>query len=443
MSKKFLKTILFLSATMATLVGCSGSEESASEDNGSIYYLNFKPEVAEVWNNIAEKYTEETGIPVKVITAASGEYESTLKSEMAKKDAPTLFHINGPMGYKSWKDYCIDLQNVDFYDALTDKSLAIVGEDGGVYGLPLAIEGYGIIYNEAILDKYFALSNAKIKSIEEVNNFNALKTLAEDMQANKDALGIEGAFASTSLLPGEDWRWQTHLLNIPIYAEFKDKGVDDLDVIDFSYSQNFKDIFDLYINNSTTKPTLLSSKGVMDSMAEFALGQAAMVQNGNWAWGQIADIGGNVIKEEDVKFLPIYIGLDNEEEYGLPIGNENYLAVNSQASELDQQATIDFVNWLLSSEIGKSEMVNTLGNISPYSTFADDEKPNDPLAKSMLEYMENGKTSITWVFPMFPSQNFKDAVGASLMEYAQGSKTWNDVEATVKDMWASQKALTK
>ncbi|OON93699.1 MAG: ABC transporter substrate-binding protein [Candidatus Epulonipiscioides saccharophilum] len=442
MSKKLLSALLILTASFTTLVACGASEDTAS-DSGSVYYLNFKPEVAELWNDIAEKYTAETGVPVKVVTAAGGEYESTLKSEMAKKGAPTLFHINGPMGYISWQDYCSDLSAVPFYDTLTDKSLAILGEDGGVYGLPLAIEGYGIIYNEAILDKYFALSNAKVKSLAEVTNFDTLKTLAEDIQANKDALGIEGAFAATSLLPGEDWRWQTHLLNMPIYGEFKDKGVNDLDVIEFTHSNEFKNIFDLYINNSTTTPTLLSAKGVMDSMAEFALGQAAMVQNGNWAWGQIADIPGNTVKAEDVKFLPIYTGLEGEENLGLPIGNENYLAINSQTSELNQQATIDFVNWLLTSETGKNEMVNTLGNIAPYSTFSDDEKPQDPLAQSLLTHMENGKPSVTWVFPMFPSQTFKNDVGASLMEYAQGTKTWADVESTVVDGWATQKALIK
>ena len=100
-----------------------------------------------------------------------------------------------------------------------DKSLAITGEDGGVYGIPYVVEGYGIIYNDAIMQKYFALDGAKAASMDEINNFAKLKEVVEDMQAKKDELGIEGVFASTSLTPGEDWRWQTHLANIPVYYE--------------------------------------------------------------------------------------------------------------------------------------------------------------------------------------------------------------------------------
>ena len=296
MKKKLVSVALCAAMVTGMLSGCAGSSTTAKKGDsnaaGKVYYLNFKPEVTDVWEEIAKTYTEKTGVEVKVVTAAGGNYESTLKSEIAKTDAPTLFQINGPIGYQSWKDYCADLKDSDFYAALSDKSLAITGEDGGVYGIPYTIEGYGIIYNDAIMEKYFATSGAKAASVDEINSFDKLKEVVEDMQAKKDELGIKGVFASTSLLPGEEWRWQTHLADLPIYAEYQDKGVNDLDEIEFTYSDQFKNIFDLYLNNSTTDPKMLGSKGVNDSMAEFALGQAAMVQNGNWAWSQIAEVSG-------------------------------------------------------------------------------------------------------------------------------------------------------
>lgn len=279
---KLLAVALSTAMVAGALTGCGGGSEEAKKDDskGSVYYLNFKPEVAEVWEEVAKKYTEETGVDVKVVTAASGNYESTLKSEIAKTDAPTLFQINGPIGYQSWKDYCADLSDTDFYKSLSDQSLAIKGEDGGVYGVPYTIEGYGIIYNDEIMQKYFATSGAKAATTDEINSFDKLKEVVEDMQSKKDELGIEGVFASTSLLPGEDWRWQTHLADLPIYAEYNAKGVDDLDTIEFTYNDKYKNIFDLYIENSCTEPTMLGSKGVNDSMAEFALGKVAMVQIG-------------------------------------------------------------------------------------------------------------------------------------------------------------------
>ena len=419
------------------------AEESAQAGEGQVYYLNFKPEVDEVWQNLAAKYTEETGVPVKVVTAASGTYEQTLKSEIANANAPTLFQINGPVGYQNWKDYCLDLKGTDLYSWLLDPSLAITGEDGGVYGIPYVVEGYGIIYNNAIMEKYAAMDGALVKSADEITNFDTLKSVVEDMQAKAADLGIEGVFASTSLTPGEDWRWQTHLANLPVYYEYKDKGISDTDALEFTYSDNYKNIFDLYINNSCTEPGLLGSKSVDDSMAEFALGKAAMVQNGNWGWGQISGVEGNTVTEDDVKFMPIYTGVSGEEKQGLCTGTENFFCINSQASEADQKASIAFVEWIFSSDEGKAAVTNELGFIAPFNTFEDDEKPTDPLAQEVLRYMaDSSKTSVAWNFTSFPSQQFKDDFGAALLEYAAGSIAWDDVKAVVVERWAAEKAAT-
>lgn len=417
-----------------------GTESSTAK--GSVYYLNFKPEVDAVWQRLAREYTERTGVPVKIVTAANNTYEQTLMSEIAKKEAPTLFQINGPIGYRNWQDYCADLSDTSLYEWLLDKNMAVKGEDGGVYGIAYVVEGYGIIYNNAIMEKYFALSGAKAASMEEINNFKTLKAVVEDMQARKNELGIQGVFASTSLTPGDDWRWQTHLANIPISYEMKDKGVTDLERLDFTYAENFKNIFDLYLNNSCTAPGLLGSKSVDDSMTEFALGKVAMVQNGNWAWGQIADIAGNIVTAEDIKFLPIYTGMEGEEKQGLCIGTENFIAVNSQTSAENQAASIAFLEWLFSSEEGKKAVTEELEFISPFSTFGEDEKPADPLAQEVIRYMKDEtKESISWNFTSFPSVQFKNDFGAALLEYAAGSTSWEKLKSRVTERWAVEKGL--
>ncbi|WP_099469073.1 ABC transporter substrate-binding protein [Konateibacter massiliensis] len=478
--KKFKKlTALAMSATMmaALLAGCGSSaneststsdatttestsepaadetkDEAATAAAGEIYFLNFKPEIADVYDQIATRYEAETGVKVKVVTAASGTYETTLKSEIAKSDAPTIFQINGPVGYESWKDYCADLSATDLYSSLSDKSLAVT-EGDGVYGIPYAVEGYGIIYNDEIMQKYFALSDkaVSISAATEIKDFATLKAVVEDMTAHAADLGIDGVFANTSLAEGNQWRWQTHLANLPLYYEFADnKDFENsvlaglaADEIEFKYADNYKNIFDLYINNSTVAPTLLGAKTVDDSMAEFALGKCAMVQNGNWAWSQINGVDGNIVKAESIKYLPIYTGVAGEENQGLCVGTENYFAINSQVSPEKQQASIDFLNWLFSSETGKSFVANDLGFIAPFTTFADDEKPSDPLAREVLSWMENGTTSVAWTFAAFPSEEFKNYFGSALLEYAQGSNTWDNVVTVVKDSWASERAAAK
>lgn len=439
-------TVLLLSAC----TGTSGGDGAANTGGkGEIYFLNFKPEIAQVYEQIAKDYEAETGVSVKVVTAAAGTYETTLRSEIAKADAPTIFQINGPIGYETWKDYTLDLKNTDLFKTLSDPSLAVTSDDG-VYGIPYVVEGYGIIYNNAIMEKYFALSNraTSISSMEEVNNFETLKAVVEDMTARKDELGIDGVFASTSMAAGEQWRWQTHLANYPIYYELAENTEYDNTVlaglaaeeISFKYNDQLKQIFDLYINNSVTKSTLLGSKSVADSMAEFALGRAAMVQNGNWAWSQINDVQGNVVAAEDIKFLPIYTGKEGEENQGLAIGTENYLAINSQVSEEKQQASIAFLEWLFASETGKQYVTNELGFIAPFNTFDDDEKPSDPLAREVMNWMEKDVTSVPWTFAAFPSEEFKNRFGNALLEYAQGNMEWEQVVSTVQEAWKTEKA---
>lgn len=433
-----LSVAIFL-CSFSFLAACNGKK-----DEESIYYLNFKPEIASVYDEIAKAYKDEKGVTLNVVTAASGTYEQTLKSEMAKSTAPTIFQINGPRGYANWKDYCKDLKQTEIYKTLTDKSLAITAGDG-VYGIPYVVEGYGIIYNSEIMDKYFGLSekSVKINSTDEIKNFETLKSVVEDMTKLKDKLGISGVFAATSLKNGEDWRWQTHLANVPIYYEFTDRKVDlssdDTKTVDFKYAENYKNIFDLYINNSTTDKKLLGSKSVADSMAEFALGKCAMVQNGNWAWSQINNVSGNVVKEENIKFLPIYTGIKGEETQGLCIGTENFLCINKNATENRQKLAEDFLYWLYSSKTGKKFVTEKLDFIAPFNTFEEDEVPADPLAKEVNRWMNKDNiTTIPWNFTVFPSQTFKDDFGAALLSYAQGAKTFEDVKKTVIDEWKKE-----
>ena len=363
---------------------------------------------------------------------------------MATSEAPTIFQVNGPIGYSSWAEYCADLTDTELYKHLKDKSLAITS-NGRVYGIPYVVEGYGIIYNKKILDKYFALpeKSTDYNSADEITSFNALKAIVEDMQKNKDKLGIQGVFAATSLKTGEDWRWQTHLMNIPLSIEFNDKGIDftgeDYKAIDFTYSDNFKNIFDLYINNSTTDKKQLGTLDVTSSMAEFALGKCAMVQNGNWGASQILGVSGNTVSAEDIKFMPIYMGIPGEENTGICIGTENYICINAKASAEEQKAAADFLYWLFSSEKGKKYVTEKLGFISPFDTFSQEETPDDPLAREVVRWMNKDNVSnIPWNFTVFPSVNYKDRLGAALLKYAQGSMLWTEVKKIAVEEWKSE-----
>ena len=445
--KKILSVLLVLLAMGTLFVGCS------KDDATTVYFLNFKPEVAEIYENevIPAFEAANPGYKLKVVTAASGTYEQTFNSEVAKSEPPVIFQVNGPVGLNNQKNSVADLTSTDFYKILGDKSMALKLDDK-VAAIPYAVEGYGIIYNNAIMNKYFALDGAKAKSMDDIKNFDTLKAVVEDMQAKKDVLGIKGVFASTSMSAGNQWRWQTHTVNVPLYKEFLDADANASplatglakDTIEFKYGKNMKNIMDLYTNNSLTAKTLLGGKTVDESMAEFALGQCAMVQNGNWAAGQILGVAGNKVAAEDIKFLPIYTGIDGEENFGLCVGTENYLCINKNASKEAQKGADVFLTWLFSSEEGKKLVSTKLNFITPFNTFSDAELPADPLSKEVSKWMnKDGVSSVVWTFNAIPSEIWKDNFGDAMLQYFEGKLDWDAVEKTAIDGWATEKALAK
>lgn len=419
--------------SLGALAAC-GSSTSGDDAKGKVYYLNFKPEAADQWTALAKEYTKEKGVEVKVQTAASGTYEQTLKSEIAKTEAPTLFQVNGPVGYQNWKKYTADMSNTDVYKELANQDVAL--EDGDkVVGVPYVMETYGLIYNKDILNKYFALDGAKATSMDEIDNFDTLKAVADDMQAREDELGIKGAFTSAGFDSSSDWRFKTHLANLPLYYEFKDDNVTEQPAtIKGTYLPNYKKIFDLYITDSTTDPTQLSAKTGDDANSEFALGEAAFYQNGTWAWTDLQKAG---MKAESVGMMPIYTGVKGEEKQGLATGSENYWCINDKASDADKKATEDFLSWVITSDTGKKAISQDMGFTTPFKTF-DDVKFDNPLTEAAVEDQKSGTTQVSWNFTMMPSEEWKNKVGQALLEYAQGTGKWDAVKTAFVDGWASE-----
>ncbi|TGY97723.1 ABC transporter substrate-binding protein [Petralouisia muris] len=409
--------------------------QTAASGDGAVYYLNFKPEQADQWKALAETYTEQTGVPVTVETAASGTYESTLKSEMAKDEAPTLFQVNGPDGLASWKDYCYDLKDSAVYKNLKSDDFALISDSGEVQGVAYVIETYGLIYNKKLLSDYCALDGAKIKDASEINSFAKLKEVADDIQAKKDDLGIVGAFTSAGMDSSSDWRFKTHLANLPIYYEYQADGIESTDAIKGTYLDNYKNVWDLYITDSTVESTMLSSATGEDAAAEFAMGEAVFYQNGTWAY---ADIKDNEVADEDLGMMPIYIGAEGEENQGLCTGSENYWCVNKNASQEDIDATLAFLEWVITSDEGRTSFRDEMGFVTPFTTFTDEYQPANPLVAASQEDIDAGHQTVAWCFTTMPSEEWKNGVGSALLEYAQGTGQWDAVVSAFVDGWTAE-----
>ena len=440
--RQFITAGLGATAGVAAIAatGCSGGGDTGSAAGsgsaaGEVYYLNFKPEQDAQWQELAELYTEETGVPVTVKTAASGQYETTLKSEMAKSEAPSLFQVNGPVGLASWTDYCLDLDDADVMKTLTDDSYALKGEDGKTKGVAYVIESYGLIYNKSLLDQA-GYSEA------DITNFDSLKKVVEDITARKDELGFS-AFTSAGMDSSSDWRFKTHLANLPIYYEYKERGIDNTDAIEGLYLDNYRQIWDLYINNATCEPGVLSTKTADDATAEFVTGQAVFYQNGTWEYANISEVG-----DDNLGLIPIYIGVEGEEDQGICTGSENYWCVNKNASEDNIQATLDFINWCVTSDTGTKAMCGAdgampsgeagMGFVIPF----EGNQPSENVLNQIADEVNSEKTPVSWNFSTMPSEEWKNGVGSALTTYAadQTDGNWDGVVTAFVDGWATEAA---
>ena len=437
MKKKLAVLGLTATMVMSLCAGCGGKETSggkdASGDKGSVYYLNFKPEADAQWQELAKIYEEETGVEVTVVTAASGQYETTLKSEMGKSECPTMFQVNGPVGLASWKDYCADLSDTEVYKQLTSEDFALKDGDK-VAGIGYVIESYGIICNKKLL------SEAGY-SMDDIKNFADLKKVAEDITARRDELGFD-AFTSAGMDGSSDWRYKTHLANLPVYYEYQADGINNTKAIKGTYLDNYRQIWDLYINNSTTDPKQLSVKTGDDAVAEFVAEKAVFYQNGTWAYSDISSVG-----DENLGMLPIYIGVDGEENQGLCTGTENYWCVNNKASEADIKATEDFMAWLATDDTALKAICGSQGAMPSgadgmgfVTPFKKNLESDNLLVNIASQYVADGKTPVSWNFTTMPSETWKNEVGSALTVYAsdQTDANWDLVKKAFVEGWATE-----
>ena len=389
---------------------------------GCVYFLNFKPEVDKEWKEIAKAYKEEKGIEVKIVTAASNTYEEKLKSEMSKSSAPTLFQVNGPTGLKNWKDYCADLSDTKVRGELIDDSLALQS-DGKDLGIDWVQESYGIIYNKQLLEK------AGYKA-EDIDSFAKLKACADD-------IGGDGAFTSAGMDDSSSWRYTTHLANLPLYYEFEKEHNQEDDEIKGEFLDNYKQIFDLYITDSTCDPSQLASKTGDDATNEFATGKAVFYQNGSWAYADLTKAG---MTDDQIGMMPIYIGVDGEENQGLCSGGENYWCVSSQASEDAQKATEDFMYWCVTADTPTSIIADKMGLTAPFKSAKD---TTNIFSQQAVAMAKDGKKTVAWDFVYIPSEEWKKNLKQALIAYAADNSKWDGVKNAFVDGWKTEKAASE
>lgn len=404
----------------------SSSSSSNSDDrSGNVYWLNFKPELDTAAQKLASDYMEKyPNVKVKVQTAASGNYEPTLTSEMDKSEAPTLFIIGNQAAVKEWADYAMDLSDTPIANELTTNDYNLYDESGKLVAIGYCYECYGIVVNKDLVEKAG-------HSVDDIKDFDSLKTVVEDIHKNASTLGFD-AFVATDLDSAASWRVVGHLANLEYFYEEKDSGskwTETPATISGKYLPNYKKLFDLAINNSLVEPNTLATGG-HDPSTQFAEGKAAFIFTGSFGY---KDFDGKVANS---CCIPYYCGVDGEENAGLNCGTENCWAINDNASDEDKKATMDFMVWLVSDPDASKTMVENLG-ILPYKNSPEGDNPYLNNAK---EYTDKGCYTMDWATNFQPNVNdYRAALVSALNSYTAdpSDSTWADVETAFVDGWAS------
>ena len=230
--------------------------------------------------------------------------------------------------------------------------------------------------------------------MDEIKDFASLKAVVEDIHTNAATLGFD-AFTSCDMDDSSSWRFTGHMANLEYYYEQEGTAWTECPpTITGKYMDNFKNLYDLCINNSLTSPKELATGG-HDAAQEFMDGKAAFTVQGSWEYAKYSE------KVPNTVMIPYYCGVEGEEKAGLNCGTENCWAVNANVSEADQKATIDFMVWLVSDPDAAGKMVEQLG-ILPYKNAP--ESTNGFLADAN-EYSNNGCYVMNW------ATNFQPNVG--------------------------------
>ena len=422
--KKYLALVLAIVLSLSMVVGLTGCTKTNKE--GSVYYLNFKPEADAAWQALAQKYTELTGVNVKVVTAASGTYNDVLTAEMDKENPPTLFQCGNAGAIKTWGEFCYDLSKTDFYKEMTTDDFNLYGENGELLAAGYCYEAFGIIVNKALLKQAGY-------EITDIKDFASLKQIADDIHARAEELGFD-AFSAAGLDGSSSWRFSGHLANMPLFYQFRDDNIKSQPAtITDAYLDNFKNIWDLYTTDSaTTGAALLTSTGD-ESTAQFGNGQAVFYQNGTWEYSNL--ISNFNMKPEDLAMIPIYCGVEGEEKAALCCGTENCWSVNKNAAEEDIEATLEFMKWVVTSEEGTTMMAEQFGPCP----FKKAKEPENVFFADANKYIANGNYVVTWAFNCTPSvDNWRAGVVDALSKYVSGTGDWEAVVNAFVNGWATQ-----
>lgn len=410
-----------------------GSAVNMQEDKetGVVRYLITDPkglteEALETWNKIADEYTTKTGVPVTILTGIDRDVALT------DVDEPTLFEVNGPVDLRKYSQYCYDLSSSDVYSQLISKEYA-TKDDGKVLGVARDFSNYGILVNKELLSKYGY-------TVDDIKNFDSLKTIVAAITDARNVTSNSAAFVSSAMNDLTETGLTNRLANVMIMSEFKEDGIELRDYVEGRYFDNFMNFWNMVIYNQNCSYYDLSPAAPIqrtneDSCREFIEEYAVFFICGDEIWNYIKKDGR--MSEDNIGYVPLYMGIGDESKQGLCSGTDCYWSVNSKTSEANIQATLDFLKWLVTSDYG-TQSLSSIGLEIPYKEATESE---NPFIKKDRENVEKGLIPITTDYAMYPSDSWKDEVNYEMAAYSANLGDRGDIFGEICTVWEGEYAI--
>lgn len=419
--KRIISLVLVTFMLAASLLGCGKASDTAATNGENpakaeageevtIKFMNMKVEIADALKKMVPEFEKENpGIKLVVESVGGGaDYGAACMAKFQSGEAPDIFYCSGFADLTKWFEKVEDLSDQPWVGDMVEGAEIPITKDGKIYGLPLAVEGFGFAYNKDLFAK------AGITTLP-----NTLASL-EDACKKLQAAGIQPFSNSYA----EWWALGMHNFNLPLaHQSDPAKFVEDIaagkaKLKDSSVSAGWTKLIDLTVKygqkNSTTAGDYATAVNT------FASGQAAMIQQGNWIQPDLDKVNPDL----NVGFLPMPVSETPDDK--INAGVPNYLVVHNGSKVKDQAKT--FLNWLVSSDTGRRYLTDEMKALPAFKSIKSDSFKG--LNAALIEYTSAGKT-YPWVFPRLPAGS-AELIGAGMMKYIAGQSESNELFETIE-----------
>lgn len=426
MKRKLVSAILCGTMVFGMLTGCGSSGDANSDsDKVTINLYQNKSEIADQLQAAADKYSEENpNVKINVESIQGNDYNTNLKAKLMNNDSVDIYALGDDIS--NMTDYIEDLSDQDWVSHAVEGSLDAVTIDGKVYGIPVSVEGYGLVYNKEIF-KDAGIDASTLTSYDAIDE--AFANLQEQIDSGKLKDKYPQLEAVEEYAAKETWIPGLHTLNAPLACEYKNANeLKESDDLGLKYADSLKALLDLETKYTTSKDDL-SKLNAVDYSTEIggglAIERVAVVQQGNWIGPELKGIDETVANKMGMLPLPI----KGAKEDCIPVGISIKWCINSQSKDKVKEASKEFLSWLFQSDEGKKIVVDDFGFVPAFDNY-DGVEISDPLSKEVKRYIDEGKTT-PWVMDGFPS-GYEAKSAADFQGYFSGEYTFDEMVEHLK-----------